>query len=84
MTTLDDNGGRDSASANDGGRNDYCGNRDTSNYNYDGTDSRDNANDDSSTSEAAADMACSLVVTRAPVATQVLGLTPRGREFLKI
>jgi hypothetical protein len=28
--------------------------------------------------------ACNLVVTRAPVAPQVLGLTPRGSEFLGI
>jgi hypothetical protein len=28
--------------------------------------------------------ACSLVVTRAPVASQVLGSTPRGSEFLRI
>jgi hypothetical protein len=28
--------------------------------------------------------ACSLVVTRAPVAPQVLGSTPRGSEFLRI
>jgi hypothetical protein len=28
--------------------------------------------------------ACSLVVTRAPVAPQALGSTPRGSEFLRI
>jgi hypothetical protein len=34
--------------------------------------------------EHTGERACSLVVTRAPVAPQVLGSTPRGSEFLRI
>jgi hypothetical protein len=37
-----------------------------------------------SAKEESCERVCSLVVTRAPVAPQVLGSTPRGIEFLRI